>query len=64
MLNINPAVAAIEEETAFTVLDRANALKAKKIVEYPFIWSWSQAEAMSGSCSNRITWVPTPAATR
>ena len=29
MLNINPAVAAIEEETAFTVLDRANALKAK-----------------------------------
>jgi aspartate/methionine/tyrosine aminotransferase len=29
MLTINPAVAAIEEETAFTVLDRANALKAK-----------------------------------
>jgi aspartate/methionine/tyrosine aminotransferase len=29
MLKINPAVAAIEEETAFTVLDRANALKAK-----------------------------------
>lgn len=29
MLNINPAIAAIEEETAFTVLDRANALKAK-----------------------------------
>jgi multiple sugar transport system substrate-binding protein len=24
----------------------ANALKAKKIVEYPFIWSWSQAEAL------------------
>jgi aspartate/methionine/tyrosine aminotransferase len=29
MLKINPAVAAIEEETAFTVLDRANALRAK-----------------------------------
>lgn len=29
MLKINPSVAAIEEETAFTVLDRANALKAK-----------------------------------
>ena len=29
MLKINPAIAAIEEETAFTVLDRANALKAK-----------------------------------
>ena len=29
MLKINPAVAAIEEETAFTVLDRANALKSK-----------------------------------
>ena len=29
MLKINPAVAAIEEETAFTVLDRANALKAQ-----------------------------------
>jgi aspartate/methionine/tyrosine aminotransferase len=29
MLKINPAVAAIEEETAFSVLDRANALKAK-----------------------------------
>ena len=29
MLKINPAVAAIEEETAFTVLDCANALKAK-----------------------------------
>lgn len=29
MLKINPAVAAIEEETAFTVMDRANALKAK-----------------------------------
>jgi aspartate/methionine/tyrosine aminotransferase len=29
MLKINPAVAAIEEETAFTVLDRANALKAE-----------------------------------
>jgi aspartate/methionine/tyrosine aminotransferase len=29
MLKINPSVAAIEEETAFTVLDRANALRAK-----------------------------------
>jgi aspartate/methionine/tyrosine aminotransferase len=29
MLKINPNVAAIEEETAFTVLDRANALKAR-----------------------------------
>jgi aspartate/methionine/tyrosine aminotransferase len=29
MLKINPAVAAIEEETAFTVLDRANGLRAK-----------------------------------
>ncbi len=29
MLKINPAVAAIEEETAFTVMDRANALRAK-----------------------------------
>ena len=29
MLKINPAVAAIEEETAFTVMDRANALKAQ-----------------------------------
>ena len=29
MLKINPAISAIEEETAFTVLDRANALKAK-----------------------------------
>ena len=29
MLKINPAVAAIEEETAFTVLDRANALRAQ-----------------------------------
>lgn len=29
MLKINPSVAAIEEETAFTVLDRANALKAR-----------------------------------
>ena len=29
MLKINPSIAAIEEETAFTVLDRANALKAK-----------------------------------
>jgi aspartate aminotransferase len=29
MLKINPAVAAIEEETAFSVLDRANALRAK-----------------------------------
>jgi aspartate aminotransferase len=29
MLKINPAIAAIEEETAFTVLDRANALRAK-----------------------------------
>ena len=29
MLKINPAVAAIEEETAFTVMDRANALKAE-----------------------------------
>ncbi len=29
MLKLNPFVTAIEEETAFTVLDRANALKAK-----------------------------------
>ena len=29
MLQLNPNVTAIEEETAFTVLDRANALKAK-----------------------------------
>ena len=29
MLKLNPNVTAIEEETAFTVLDRANALKAK-----------------------------------
>ena len=29
MLRLNPSIAAIEEETAFTVLDRANALKAK-----------------------------------
>ena len=29
MLKINPAVAAIEEETAFTVMDRANALRAQ-----------------------------------
>ena len=29
MLKINPSVAAIEEEAAFTVLDRANALKAR-----------------------------------
>ena len=29
MLKLNPHVTAIEEETAFTVLDRANALKAK-----------------------------------
>ena len=29
MLKINPAVAAIEEETAFTVMDRANSLKAQ-----------------------------------
>ena len=29
MLKYNPNIAAIEEETAFTVLDRANALKAK-----------------------------------
>jgi aspartate/methionine/tyrosine aminotransferase len=29
MLKLNPNVAAIEEETAFTVLDRANALKAQ-----------------------------------
>ena len=29
MLKLNPNISAIEEETAFTVLDRANALKAK-----------------------------------
>lgn len=29
MLKLNPNITAIEEETAFTVLDRANALKAK-----------------------------------
>lgn len=29
MLKLNPHITAIEEETAFTVLDRANALKAK-----------------------------------
>jgi aspartate/methionine/tyrosine aminotransferase len=29
MLKLNPSITAIEEETAFTVLDRANALKAK-----------------------------------
>jgi aspartate/methionine/tyrosine aminotransferase len=29
MYKFNPSIAAIEEETAFTVLDRANALKAK-----------------------------------
>src|SRR5947207_7106474 len=29
MLELNPNVTAIEEESAFTVLDRANALKAK-----------------------------------
>ena len=31
MLKLNPFVTAIEEETAFTVLDRANALKAKGV---------------------------------
>src|SRR5260221_8305829 len=34
MLELNPNVTAIEEESAFTVLDRANALKAKG---YPVI---------------------------
>ena len=29
MLKLNPNITAIEEETAFTVLDRATALKAQ-----------------------------------
>jgi multiple sugar transport system substrate-binding protein len=39
-------IAAKQMETWDGCVAAAGALKAKKIVQYPFMWSWSQAEAL------------------